>query len=190
MPTSRKSALSQDDLVFAIRSLPPHPTHDDLLFIAMLLSGFYGLHRLGELSFPDDVELRDDQKTIKAASVVISPSGYQYFLPGHKADRFFEGNTFPLSAELWLTSAGTVPTRSFFMRRLRILFNKSIAGQSMRAGGATSLAENGVAPSIIQATGRWSSDAFQLYIRKNPVLIQALIFGRSLQSMPAYTHIS
>jgi hypothetical protein len=124
------------------------------------------------------------------------------FLPGHKADRFFEGNIiiiqknphtfdphkrfvsylrmhnkkFPLSPPLWLTSKGTIPTRSFFIKHLRCFFNSNTAGQSLRAGGATSLAKNGVPPSIIQAIGRWASDAFKIYIRKNPVLIQALLF--------------
>lgn len=46
----------------------------------------------------------------------------------------------------------------------------------MRAGGATSLAENSVPPNLIQAIGRWASSAFQIYIRKNPVLLQALLF--------------
>jgi hypothetical protein len=78
---------------------------------------------------------------------------------------------------LWLTSNGTVPTRSFFIRRLRSLFDASISGHSMRAGGATSLAESGVAPNVIQAIGRWQSDSWQIYVRKNPVLIQAMIFG-------------
>jgi hypothetical protein len=47
----------------------------------------------------------------------------------------------------------------------------------MRAGGATSLAEHGILPSIIQALGRWASTAFLIYIRKNPVLIQAMLFS-------------
>ena len=46
-----------------------------------------------------------------------------------------------------------------------------IAGQSLRAGGATMLAEMGFAPHIIQAAGRWSSEAFQIYVRKNPFLL-------------------
>jgi hypothetical protein len=45
----------------------------------------------------------------------------------------------------------------------------------MRAGGATSLAENGVAPHIIQGIGRWASPAWQIYIRKHPVLLQAML---------------
>jgi hypothetical protein len=57
------------------------------------------------------------------------------------------------------------------MRRFRHLFpDSSIAGQSMRAGGATALAEDGAPPHIIQAAGRWPSDTFQIYIRNHPVL--------------------
>ena len=47
----------------------------------------------------------------------------------------------------------------------------------MRAGGATSLAEHGVPPSIIQPLGRWSSQAFLIYIRKSPALIQAMLYS-------------
>ena len=45
----------------------------------------------------------------------------------------------------------------------------------MRAGGATFLAELGTPPSLIQARGRCSSDAFLIYIRKNPALLINLI---------------
>jgi hypothetical protein len=83
----------------------------------------------------------------------------------------------PLSTPLWLKKNGTVPTRQFFISRLRRYFDKDVAGQSMRAGGATSLAEHGVPPSLIQFMGRWSSDAFFIYIRKSPVLIQALLYS-------------
>ena len=62
---------------------------------------------------------------------------------------------------------------------MRTFFADDVAGQSMRSGGATSLAENGVPPNLIQAIGRWASSAFQIYIRKNPVLLQALLFGRA-----------
>ncbi|KAF5358845.1 hypothetical protein D9757_014248 [Collybiopsis confluens] len=49
------------------------------------------------------------------------------------------------------------------------------SGQSMQAGGATAMAEDGAPPHIIQATGRWASDAFQFYIRKNPVVLNAML---------------
>ena len=130
---------------------------------------------------------------------------FQFFLPGHKADKFFEGNTivlnrlpqsqidtyrhfhtylmsrdklFPLSSPLWLRRDGTIPTRSFFIRRLRLFFENDVASQSLRAGGAITLAEMGSPPSLIQAIGRWTSESFRIYVRKNPVIIQAMLFAR------------
>ncbi|KAJ3832035.1 hypothetical protein F5878DRAFT_548726, partial [Lentinula raphanica] len=38
-------------------------------------------------------------------------------------------------------------------------------GHSVRAGSATFFASLGVSESIIQAMGRWSSDAWKIYIR-------------------------
>ena len=81
----------------------------------------------------------------------------------------------PVASPLWLTSAGTIPTRSFFISRLRLFFANDVAGQSMRAGGATALAEHGVSPAVIQAAGRWASEAFLVYIRKNPTLLQGFL---------------
>jgi hypothetical protein len=199
----RKAALTLDDLGTVINYYSLSKNHDDLLFVAILLTGFFALMRLGELTFPNDKSIRDWRKIIKRSSVLINTEFYEFHLPHHKADRYFEGNRvivrsqqfrhdplfhfkkyltshdnlFPLSSPLWITAAGQVPTRSFFTARLRIFFDNSIAGQSMRAGGATSLAENGVPPSIIQPLGRWSSNAFLIYIRKNPALIQALLYS-------------
>jgi hypothetical protein len=64
---------------------------------------------------------------------------------------------------------------------LRAFFPDSISGHSLRAGGATSLAASGVPFDRIRAMGRWSSDAFRIYVRKNPALLHALVFnGRSI----------
>ena len=149
----------------------------------------------------------NNKKITRRSSVVVTNEQYEFLLPAHKADRFFEGNKiivkkdqycninplsafqayltscdnrFPLSSPLWILENGAVPTRQIFITCLRHFFKCDIAGQSMRAGGATSLAEHGVTPALIQFMGRWSSDAFFIYIRKNPVLIQALLHsGRS-----------
>ena len=74
---------------------------------------------------------------------------------------------------------GSHPTRSFFTCQLKILFANDVTGQSMRSGGTTSLAENGTPQNLIQAIGRWASLAFQIYIRKNPVLLQTLLFRQA-----------
>jgi hypothetical protein len=202
--TKRKRALTISDLQRVADDLKTMTHHDDLLFLTMLFTGFFALMRLGELTFPDDRSLQNWRKISKRSSVIIVDDQYEFHLPSHKADRFFEGNriiikkeqygdlnplaffrnylssrdcNFPLSSPLWLTSSGSIPTRQFFMTRLRRYFERDVGGQSMRAGGATSLAENGVPPSLIQLMGRWSSDAFFIYIRKSPVLIQALLYS-------------
>jgi hypothetical protein len=203
-PIKRKSPFSHADLLLVRDRYASVPSHDDLLFITLLFTGFHALLRLGELVFPDKKELRNYRKISLRHTVAILPTQYSYFLPSHKGDKFFEGNTilvqkltthtdpyvhflnyiesrdrlFPLHPELWLTSRGHVPTRYWFISRLRKLFPKNFAGQSLRSGGATSLAEAGADLDTIQAIGRWSSTAFRIYLRKNPVLLHAIIFGR------------
>jgi len=160
--------------------------------------------RLGELVDADNPKLRDPRKVIRRSSVEVSLDDYSFFLPAHKGDRFFGGNTiiipknndnhdphnpfllylssrderFPLLSPLWLREDGSIPTRSWFTHRLRRFFDSSVGGHSMRAGGATLLAELGTPPHLIQAIGRWKSDAFEAYIRTHPILIQALLFSR------------
>jgi hypothetical protein len=205
VPTIRKRALTIDDLHLVVRFYSSSTSHDDLLFVSQILTGFFALMRLGELTTPDDKSIFDHRKITSRSSVSLSHDDYRFFLPGHKADKFFEGNIiiiqrhttlvdpvfhfknylssrdrlFPFSSDLWLRADGSRPSRSFFIRRMKLFFKGDVAGQSMRSGGATSLAENGVPPNLIQAIGRWASSAFQIYIRKNPVLLQALLFGRA-----------
>ena len=200
-PTVCKRALTIADLNTVCIAHSLHPTHDDLLFCTQLCVGFFALMRLGELTWPDDTELWDPRKLTPRSSVVLADTSFTFFLPGHKTDRFFEGNTimlctnpfacnplswvhnylhcrntlFPLSSALWVTKNGTIPTRSFFMQHLCRFFDTDIGGQSMCASGATSLAENGVAPHIIQGIGRWASPVWQIYIHKHPVLLQAML---------------
>ncbi|KAF7293575.1 RNase H domain-containing protein [Mycena indigotica] len=133
-----------------------------------------------------------------SASVALSDHSYEYWLPAHKADIAFEGNRIiisdatallhfrryltsrdhllPLNPYLWARENGQIPARAWFIRRLRHLFaDPNIAGQSLRAGGATALAEDGALPHIIQAAGWWSSDAFYVYLRKHPTLLHGIL---------------
>ena len=66
------------------------------------------------------------------------------------------------------------------MGKFRVFFrNHKLSGQSMRAGGVTALAEAGAVPDLIMGSGRWSSQAWTRYVRRNPVLLHALILARS-----------
>ncbi len=199
----RKQALSLDDLNIVISHFQLNPSHDDLLFVSMLLTGFFALMRLGKLAFPDNHHLRNWQKVSRRSTISFNNIQYLFHLPCHKANRFFEGSIiivrkmqychdplhyfcayisshdclFPYASPLWLTSSASVPTRVFFTRCLHLFFDHSVARQFMRAGGATSLAKHGVSPVLIQAMGWWSSEAFKIYVRKHPVVLHSLLFG-------------
>ena len=204
VPTSRKLPLTRDNLLTIYNVYGPNPPHDDLLFTAQILMGTDCLMWLAKLTWPDKLSLRDYRKVSMPHSVEFLPEGLSFWLPGHKADKFFKGNRlivhkggspdthnrlceylasqdlhFPLRPELWLCGDSTLPTCSWFIARLHLFSPNSIVGQSMRAGGATALAEAGVAPNLIQTAGRWMTDTFTCYIHKNPFLFEALLVGRS-----------
>ena len=204
---TRKSALAPHHLFLLLEHFPPD-SHDNRLFRALLLSGFFALHRLGELVWPDDVDLRSWRKVIPRSSMSLQEHAYSYVLPGHKADRLFHGSQvvvddtfapqglsptgvlreylcsrdalFLLQPALWLTATGSVPARRWFLSRLRsVIADPHISGHSLRAGGATYFAGLGWPDDRIQALGRWSSDAFRVYIREHPVVMQALLHWRT-----------
>ena len=92
-PTNRKTPLSHANLLFILDSLVSKPSYDDILFIAIVLTAFHALMRLGELVFSDKKALRNYRKISLRHSVSVLPTRYSFFLPSHKGDRFFEGNT-------------------------------------------------------------------------------------------------
>lgn len=210
-PTSRKDVISREDLNTLSLAFGNSDSHNDRLFLAICVSSFHGLLRMGENVWPDKAALRDYRKVIRRASVHISPNSFSFILPTHKADRLYEGNRvlihranagddsmkafsnyissrdqrFPLNPELWLLEDGSIPTHSWFALRLHSFFpNRNISGHSFRPGGATALAIAGVPPHLIQALGRWSSEAFQIYIRKHPALLAALVYSESHHPSP------
>ena len=203
-PIKRKDPLSIVDPVYFEKCYHHSTEHDDFLFFTLLETGFHGLLRLGDLTFPDNPAKRDWRKVSRRSSLTLQPPQYTFILTTHKGDKTYEGNTilirafqeclnpflffscylssrdllFPAASPLWLTSAGKVPTRSFFMSRFRVFFSKAYGGTSMRAGGATYLAQLGTSSSVIRAMGRWASDAWELYIRMHPTLLRALLQQR------------
>ncbi|KAI0829214.1 hypothetical protein BC628DRAFT_1286903, partial [Trametes gibbosa] len=175
-PIVRKRALTKDDLQRTVLSFGPIHSHDDQLFCATLLTGFHALLCLGELVWPDNLELQTYRKLSMHETVRIDADSFEYLLSTHKADVFFKGNhilvqrstnlpdphasfatylktrdtRFPFCTELWLRASGAMPTCAWFMKQLCAIFPRDIAGHSMRAGGATSLVAAGVSPTTIQ----------------------------------------
>jgi hypothetical protein len=201
--TSRKRPITRTELASVAQRYTPPASLDDALFLAILLTSFHGLLRLGESTWPDNKTLCDYRKVVMRSSVSIHPSSFEFVLPGHKADRLFEGSKvliqstnladdalgpfktylalrdhhFPLRPELWIKEDRSIPTRAWFLHRFHQHFSGNVGGHSLRAGGATALAEAGIPPHMIQAIGRWSSEAFQIYIRQHPVVLAAHLYG-------------
>jgi len=221
LSTSRKRPLTRSELADVSHQYSSSLLFDDSLFLTLLLTGFHGLLRLGEFTWPDKRNLQDYQKVVMRNLVCVDPKFFQFTLPGHKADRFFEGSLvliqltdladdpfvpfvkylslrdccFPFCVELWLKGDGTVPTRAWILHLLQKHFQDNVGGHSLRAGGATALAEAGIPVHMIQAIGRWSSEAFQIYICCHPVLLTSLLYGSLSRSTThplnyAYHHSS
>jgi hypothetical protein len=93
MPVTRKRPITEDDIVLVIDSIGASYAHDDILFLCMLTNGRDRLLRLGEMTMPDSVRLRNTRKLSLQHTVRLYNDRYSYFLPYHKADRFYEGNT-------------------------------------------------------------------------------------------------
>ncbi|XP_006458760.1 hypothetical protein AGABI2DRAFT_53101, partial [Agaricus bisporus var. bisporus H97] len=125
IPIKRKRALTIHELNRMSTLYYYSKQHDDTLFVAILLVGFYALLRLGELVYPDDPTLDCPRKMSQRNTLSITAASVRFQLPYHKADKFYEGNT--------------------------VL--------------------NGISLDIIQALGRWSSEAFRTYIRLHPALL-------------------
>jgi hypothetical protein len=87
-PTNHKHALTIGDLNSVCAAYQPNPSHDDLLFCTQLCMGFFALMCLGELTCLDDLSLRDPHKCSQHESMVLHVTSVQFFLPGHKANRF------------------------------------------------------------------------------------------------------
>jgi hypothetical protein len=203
-PVQRNLPLCVDDLNQARAALGDKPDHDNSLFLALLFTGFITLQRLGEMTWPDAIKHQTYQKVPLRHTLTITPTSISYTLPHQKNDSLGTGMTililsdsvtgldplplvrhylsyrdskFAYRPALWLTSMGSVPTRTWFLRRLRAHCGRQMSGHSMRAGGATALAIAGMTPDLIQAAGRWSSDEFKKYVRQHAFLLNALFHG-------------
>lgn len=196
-PVSRKDPLMTTDIQLMIDTYGTSVDYDDVLFLAQITLGFNQLLRLAELCMSDNSRLRDCRKLMMRFDLKQTTTHLELLLPGHKADKFFEGSRLivlndndalsphpwiskylvlrdkihPWCPELWLREDGSYPSRSWFSTRLRKHFGPNISGHSMRAGGATALAAAGVPDDRIRAMGRWSSDAYQVYIRQHSIIL-------------------
>ena len=197
-PIHRKQPLRIEHLLSFIAFAHQTGKYDDLLFATIVSCCFYGCHRSGELVLKSKKDI-DWRKIIKRSSLHFSPGYAGYRLPYHKTDPFFRGTDILFSAQesadpiqllrdfvvrrdklhgarraLFLREDGSHPTRAWFDSKLFSFVNRSFGGHSARAGGATFFASLGLSETVIMALGRWSSEAWKIYIRDNPCVRAAL----------------
>lgn len=199
-PVNQKRPITLTDLREVLRSTTS-TVHDDALFAALVFTGFFGLLRPSELCLPDSPKRRDIRKLMIRHQVEFHEDSVSIPLNAHKADQHMAGNkvlllrrdddlnplpvlqrylairdtNFPLNPELWTRSNGSVPHYSWFVNRLKDVLTGNIGGSSLRSGGADHLARLGTDPALIQACGRWASDAYKIYLRTHPAMVQHLI---------------
>ena len=197
-PVHRKLPIRIEHLLSFIAVARSTGNYDDLLFATIMACCFYGCHRSGELVLKSKKDV-DWRKIIKRSSLHFSPGYAGYRLPYHKTDPFFRGTDILFSNQdsanpvmllqeyvprrdvvhgarraLFLREDGSHPTRAWFDAKLFSYVDRSFGGHSPRAGGATFYASLGLSETIIMALGRWSSEAWKIYIRDNPCVRAAL----------------
>ncbi|GAA5922469.1 hypothetical protein JCM1841_004921 [Sporobolomyces salmonicolor] len=194
--------LPEHVLASARRALQPGADYDDFLFAFMVVVGFGALLRLAEMTRATKAEYADPRKYVRRASVtLVRGEAFSFQLPYHKADRLYHGTGVTIVAAnstadfnfvslceaflrrrdavaaaspyLFVHADGSLPSRSFFQRRLTLI-DPSLRPHGMRAGGATFLASQGTRPEVIKRLGRWSGDGWTIYLRDNPAVAAAV----------------
>jgi hypothetical protein len=206
-PVHRKQPIRIDHLATFLSTARRTRDYDDLLFATIMSCCFYGCHRSGELILKGKKDF-DWRNIIKRSSLRFSPGYAGYHLPYHKTDPFFRGTDILFSTQdvadpvsllqeyvtardvihgaqraLFIRKDGSHPTHAWFDAKFFTFVDRSFGGHSPRAGGATYYAALGLSESVIMALGRWSSEAWKIYIRDNPCIraalqLAALRFGR------------
>jgi len=194
-PVHRKLPLRPAHLQTFLHIARGSGSYDNLLFATILSCLFYACHCSGELVQKNSKDLFDWRKIIKRSSLSFSQGRAQYHLPYHKGDPFYHGTDILFSQQevadpvmllkeyvdrrdsvhqarlaLFLREDGSHPTRSWFDARFFAMLSREFGGHSAHAGGATFYASLGLSEDVIQAIGRWSSQAWKIYIRDNPTV--------------------
>ncbi|KAI9104017.1 hypothetical protein DFS34DRAFT_576118, partial [Phlyctochytrium arcticum] len=80
--------------------------------------------------------------------------------------------------------------RKWFVGKLKQAVGEQFLWHSMRAGGATWMANSGASSAEITVAGHWKSDTFLTYIRQNDAVLEVLYEvarqGRRSDSLDRY----
>ena len=169
-------------------------SHNHTMLWAACCIGFFGFLRAGEFTVnaPFDPAIHLSVNDIQADSL-SNPKSFRILIKCSKTDPFRQGcfvyigtggqDLCPVRALVqYLHLRGPAPgplfrladdtplSRQWLACSIRSIFSSAgvpgcFSGHSFRIGAATSAATRGIPDHLIKTLGRWSSDAYQLYIR-------------------------
>jgi hypothetical protein len=170
---------------------------DELVFFCIACCLWSGLGRVYEVVYSQCDFQR--KKQITGANLKPLPSGGYHLALNHPKIKSPNGQSLiliplpacycpvkalaalqaarPLRSDqaLWTLRDGSVADRAWFAASAQRLLGQTIDDSSFRAGGATHMVLNGVNPELVRKLGRWSSEAFDLYIRSRPSMLAACL---------------
>ena len=202
-PTKKAELISRLHLQQLSNTLS-YNIYDNLLFLAIAFSSFYGLARLGELIqsnsssavntlYIDNITIHTDSnppciliylpiaKTRNSAfpDVLIIHKSFDELCPFRILLLYLKARlSLNLTHDpkyLFCHADGSLATKQWFLNKLNAISMHHLTGHGFRAGGTTELICRGLPPYIVQMIGRWSSDAFEEYIRRHPLVMNAYL---------------
>ena len=189
----QRQPVTADLMRIIQRSLDAHNSEHIMLWAACCL-GFFGFLRAGEFTvncaFDPSIHLTVQDLQVDAE---VNPSSLRVRIKSSKTDPFRPGCVIylgrgqaplcpisailaylhrrgPLSGPLFIDTHGQPLTRSRLSSFVQsVLQGAGIPGQfsghSFRIGAATTATQCSIPDHLIKTMGRWSSDAYQLYVR-------------------------
>lgn len=177
-------------------------SYENLLRAFIACTAFCGLMRLGEAVMPKNASDFVPSDYAQRDTFVLDNDTLRFYLPKTKTKQFGEGgwvvihrNLVPSGVPLFSLAGAFIRARDAWLGPTGLLFAKksgerllsrdtivnmlkaidpTLTGHSFRAGGATYLAAIGVREEDIKRMGRWTSDAWQVYVRDHPTIIAEL----------------
>ena len=160
--------------------------YNQVMLWAACCLGFFGFLRAGEFTVnsPFDPKFHLIPQDLQVDSLV-DPKSIRVFVKCSKTDPFRQGCFIyigknsssmylhlrgPAAGPLFINRDGSPLTRNAVSASIQSMLKTAgipgqFSGHSFRIGAATTAAEKGVADHMIKMLGRWSSDAYQRYIR-------------------------
>lgn len=199
--TTRPRLPITADIMRRIHDILDLSNYSDALFWAASCTGFFGFLRCGEFTttspaFDPKIHLSVDDIQVDRS---VNPTVVLLRIKASKTDQFRQGHTLRIGTTgsavcavralmgflhlrggkpgaLFAHQSGEPLTRKTFLTWLkgalaRLGITGKYSGHSFRIGAATTAALAGIPDHLIKTMGRWLSNAYQLYIRTPPAIL-------------------